>query len=298
VSLWDDFDCEMQRLPLDVQTADRLLSGSVPPEDAPPGFGEVASLIAAASAVGPASRTREEQTLAMLVAAVRSSHNETNPPPRRSSVHRLKIAAAAATAALACATGLAFAGSLPGAAQDVASDMLALLGVTVPGPNENAGTNPGVRGQSSEDVAADATTTSETDAEETSGKGAEISQLATTTELTGVEKGAAVSTAASGGKSQAGQHGQAGEAHGQATEEHGQAGEAHGSAPAATDTEHGAATADAASQGHSSAGADNATAGQSHRPSRAGPDREMRAARRRGPLSVGPEPAARSPRVP
>ena len=80
-------------------------------------------------------------------------------------------------------------------------------------------------------------------AENGGGKGAEISELATTTELTGVEKGAAISTLASGGKSQAGQQGEA-------TADH----------SAATD---GAATADEASGGHSTAGADNAAAGQS-----------------------------------
>ena len=37
--------------------------------------------------------------------------------------------------------------------------------------------------------------------------GAEVSELATTTELTGWEKGAAISTLASGGRSQAGMHG-------------------------------------------------------------------------------------------
>jgi len=37
--------------------------------------------------------------------------------------------------------------------------------------------------------------------------GAEVSELATTTELTGWEKGAAISTLASGGQSQAGMHG-------------------------------------------------------------------------------------------
>jgi hypothetical protein len=39
------------------------------------------------------------------------------------------------------------------------------------------------------------------------GKGAEISELGTTTELTGLDKGAAISAAASGGKSRAGQQG-------------------------------------------------------------------------------------------
>jgi len=44
---WRDLESEMQRLPLDTDTADRLLAGSVAPEDAPPGYARVATLLAA-----------------------------------------------------------------------------------------------------------------------------------------------------------------------------------------------------------------------------------------------------------
>src|SRR5262249_10845306 len=44
--------------------------------------------------------------------------------------------------------------------------------------------------------------------------GSAISTIATTTTATGVAKGAEISTAASGGQSQAGQHGKAAEPHG------------------------------------------------------------------------------------
>ena len=246
---WDDFVSEMERLPLDADTADRLLAGSVLPEDAPPGYAGVASLLAAARPDDPASwPPREDAALESFVIAARTSPETTTRSPRRSSLHRLKLAATIATVALACTTGLAFAGSLPGAAQDVASTMLAKVGVTVPGPNEHAGTHPRTRGSSSQEAT---TTESTSETESTSGKGSEISQLATTTDLTGVEKGAAISTLASGGESQAGQHGQA-------TADHGSGAEAPSSS--------GANTADVASAGHSTAGSDNGAAGQSHRP--------------------------------
>ena len=246
---WDDFVSEMERLPLDADTADRLLAGSVLPEDAPPGYAGVASLLAAARPNDPASwPPREDAALESFVIAARTSPETTTRSPRRSSLHRLKLAATIATVALACTTGLAFAGSLPGAAQDVASTMLAKVGVTVPGPNEHAGTHPRTRGSSSQEAT---TTESTSETESTSGKGSEISQLATTIDLTGVEKGAAISTLASGGESQAGQHGQA-------TADHGSGAEAPSSS--------GANTADAASAGHSTAGSDNGAAGQSHRP--------------------------------
>ena len=146
---------------------------------------------------------------------------------------RPRLTAAVVAAALAASVGMASAGSLPGAAQDVASEMLAKVGITVPGANDSAGTHPDVRGNS----------TSVPSAPADAGKGAEISELATTTDLTGVEKGAAISTAASGGKSQAGQHGSASGAR----------------ALVETPNSGGTGTADTASGGRSSTG-------QSHRP--------------------------------
>jgi hypothetical protein len=246
MSLWRDFECEMQRLPLDLDTADRLLAGHVLPADAPPGYEAVASLLNGLRAHEEEVLWHED-TVPELVSGGRSPLLETMSTPRRSTLHRFKLAGTALAAALACTTGLAFAGSLPGAAQDVASSMLAKVGVTVPGPNEKAGTHPNVRGTSSPDVAvSDDADQNEAPAENGEGKGAEISELATTTELTGVEKGAAISTLASGGKSQAGQQGEATADHSAATE--------------------GAPTADEASGGHSTAGTDNAAASQAHRP--------------------------------
>ena len=45
---WNDFYFEMKRLPLDMDTADRIVAGTVAPEDAPPGYSEVASVLLAA----------------------------------------------------------------------------------------------------------------------------------------------------------------------------------------------------------------------------------------------------------
>jgi hypothetical protein len=248
MSLWRDFQCEMQRLPLDIDTADRLLAGQVLPADAPPGYEAVASLLNGLRANEEERVRRHENTVPELMKGGRSPQLETNSTPRRSTLHRFKLAGAAVACALACTTGLAFAGSLPGAAQDVASSMLSKVGVTVPGPNEKAGTHPSVRGSSSPDVAVSgrAEENDNAAANNGEGKGAEVSDLATTTELTGVEKGAAISTLASGGKSQAGQQGEATANHSAAAD--------------------GAATADEASGGHSTAGADKAAAGQAHRP--------------------------------
>jgi hypothetical protein len=183
---------------------------------------------------------------------------------------RPRISAAFVAVTVACTAGLASAGSLPGAAQDVASSMLAKVGISVPGPNEHAGTHPSVRGPS--DASSDAVTHSD------------IAELATTTDLTGVDKGAAISGAASDGKSQAGQHGSASApvdtpnsggtgtadtaSGGKSSQGTSTADAASGGASSAGsgNASKGEETADSASGGHSSAGSDNGSAGQSHKP--------------------------------
>ena len=187
---------------------------------------------------------------------------------------RPRIAAAFVAVSLACTAGLASAGSLPSAAQDIASAMLAKVGISVPSPNEHAGTHPSVRGSSS-DANADAVTRSD------------VAEVATTTDLTGVDKGAAISSEASDGKSQAGQHGSAsggpapvdtpnGGGTGTAdTASGGKSSQGTSIADAASggassagsgNASKGEETADSASGSHSSAGSDNGSGGKSHKP--------------------------------
>jgi len=257
MSSWSDLDTEMERLPLDTNTADRLLAGSIAPEDAPPGYAGVATLLAAiGDSPGAEEPAGASEAVASLGAVVRSSQTRITRPSRRSNLPRLKLATAFVTVALAGTTGLAFAGSLPGAAQSVASSMLATLGVTVPGPNSNAGDHPNVRGKSSET----AVTTSD------SGKGSEISELATSTDLTGVAKGAAISTLASDGKSKAGQNGRTASTHGAPVDTPDGGGTATADTASGGQSSDGTATANTASDGHSVAGSDNAADGLSHGP--------------------------------
>ena len=278
MNLWSDFDCEMHPVPLDLDTADRLLAGIVAPEDAPPGYANVARLLESAAAEPTADElSRETEVVAMVAAAVRSSssiHSVSRRFFKPFALSRPRITAAFVAVSLACTAGLASAGSLPGAAQDIASSMLAKVGISVPGPDEHAGTHPSVRGSSS-DASSDAST------------GSEIGELATTTDLTGIDKGAAISSAASDGKSQAGQHGSA--SGGSApvdtpnsggtgtadTASGGKSSQGTSTADAASGGASGAGsgnasggqeTAEGASGGHSSAGSDNGSAGQSHKP--------------------------------
>jgi len=257
MSLWDDFESEMHPVALDSDTADRLLAGAIAPPDAPPGYADVARVLRAVSAEAiPEELAGETETVGIVAAVVRLSFDTRSESPRRSfmpfALSRPRMTAALVAAALACTASLASAGALPGAAQDVASTMLAKVGISVPGANENAGTHPDERGTSSRN-----TPTSES----TAGKGAEISELARTTELAGVDKGAAISTEASNGKSHAGQHSSAsGGAASVDTPNTGGTGTAD--TASGGNSSAGTSKADSASSGHSSAGSGNASGGQ------------------------------------
>jgi hypothetical protein len=264
MSVWGDMDYEMQPLPLDWETAERLMSGRVAPEDAPPGYGPVVRLLDAASAEASAEElANEREGVVAFALAVGSSRPTDSVSPRGFSMpfsfSRARLVAAALATALAATAGLASAGSLPGAAQDVASEVLAKLGVSVPGPNDSAGTHPDVRGSSATAPSAER-------------KGQEISELARTTEATGVEKGAAVSTAASDGKSRAGQAAAGSNSRAQGNPAAAGTGTAgKGSeiselarsteATEATGVEKGAAVSTAASEGKSQAGEQGSAAG-------------------------------------
>lgn len=164
-------------------------------------------------------------------------------PPRSSRMRSLLSTRKAAVIALSggvvmlsAGAAAAATGSLPGAAQDVASAALAKVGISVPGANPHSAGHADTRGNSTSQP--DDSTPPD---EGSSGKGSEISQIARTPDLTGVDKGAAVSTAASDGTSQAGQHG-------------GGASAGSDSAPVTTPNAGGTGTADTASGGASTTG--------------------------------------------
>jgi hypothetical protein len=156
-------------------------------------------LTAAAAPTEPGQQPGEEAALAAFRAAVPT------PTRRIRMLPSLKAAAIAATATGALLTGgiaAASTGALPGAAQDTARTALAKVGVAVPGPADAAGEHPASRATSSAtEAAAPAAPTADADAH-----GQAVSELATTTDLTGRDKGAAISALASDVRSRAGQH--------------------------------------------------------------------------------------------
>ncbi len=233
---WDDFEDEMRGLFLDRDTADRLVAGAVEPDDAPPGYAEVARLIRAAGAPPtPAEVIGEEQAVAAAArVASRTTPHSPVPLTRRSSVRsrffRVKFAALVVAGTVLGTTGLAAAGVLPDAAQNAASSVLSSIGISVPAADEH----PAITGT-------------------------DISGIATTTDAMGVDKGAEISSIASGGMSQAGVNGGTAGTSGSApvtTPNTGGTSTADTASGGAAET--GTATADEASQGHSAAGSGNA----------------------------------------
>jgi hypothetical protein len=231
-------------LGLDEHTAEWLVSGSLPAADAPPEYRRVAAALGSlAVGVTDADHADEYSAVAMMAHEVASPAPRS---PRRSPVctkfRSAKVAAATLVGGLSLVTGLAMAGALPGAAQDVASNMLDKVGVSTPSPNGNAGDHPDTRGNSADHPSSDVPSSQPSDP----GRGAEISNLATTTNATGVDKGAEISSTASNGTSQAGQN--------------------TGTPPVDTPNSGGTGTADSASGGNSSTGtglANNASSGDS-----------------------------------
>jgi hypothetical protein len=236
---WNDLPDEMRRLRLDNRTLDRLLAGGIDPDDAPPGYSEVARVLQAVVTVGDHDELGQEAThVALAMELVKQRSSASTPSDRRSRTmlrsSRMKVGGLVVVGALVGSTGLAAAGVLPDAAQDAVSNVLDRVGITIPA----SGDHPAISGD-------------------------EVSGIATTTDATGVDKGAEISSAASGGMSQAGQHGSA-----VAGTEGADAAPVPvpneggtGTADTASDgvSEVGTSTADAESEGHSSSGSGNAS---------------------------------------
>jgi hypothetical protein len=117
---------------LDRDTAERMLDGRVAPDDAPPGYGLVARLIAVLRTTEPAS------------GGAQAAPGQA--PPRRRGAGRA-LRAQLVLLALALGTtlmvGLASAGALPGPIQGAAASVLERLGVHVPGTDQGSSAGDG-----------------------------------------------------------------------------------------------------------------------------------------------------------
>jgi hypothetical protein len=172
----------------------------------------VAALLSAAAAPTEHGSVPGEEA---AMAAFRAAHQTAS--SRRSRMFRhprpLKIAAAAAMGTgVLLAGGLApvASGSLPGAAQETAREMLSKFGVTVPGPDEHSSGHTDERGRSAEAKQAGGGEGGAEEGADDQGKGDEVSELARNTDATGADKGAEISEYASEGRSHAGENGDGG----------------------------------------------------------------------------------------
>ena len=203
--------CIRDALQLDDGTVDRLLAG-MPVDDAPPSYRGVAELLSALTAAPTAAELAGGRHAVATITAQLQPATRPSAPRRRSTMkRRLQFTRAALVGTATLFVGLGAAGALPGAAQGVASDMLATVGVSTPNPSTHAGDHPDVRGRSSD--APNATTsggvapTTPTTPTTPRNKGTTVAGIATDPSTSGIDKGAAVSSAASDGQSQAGGHG-------------------------------------------------------------------------------------------
>lgn len=129
----------MNRYPLDDATADRLLSGAVSPEDAPPGCAGLAAAIR--TALGPAQAGELAGQMAVVTAAAAAVHSA--PTPHRTlrrnrmlpKLLSAKVAAVAAAATLGAAgVAAAATGHLPSNAQSAVSGAASHMGLVIPKP--------------------------------------------------------------------------------------------------------------------------------------------------------------------
>ena len=120
---------------IDGGTAERLLSGRLPPAQAPPGWEEVAALLGAAVAEpSPDELAGKATAVARLAAAARAHRPATSRPPPLTSRRRRPLAVAAVAVALMTAgTAVAATGHLPEPIRVVARELLAVVGLGSPG---------------------------------------------------------------------------------------------------------------------------------------------------------------------
>lgn len=203
------------RQTLDDDSASRMLQGLVHPDDAPPGYGPVAGLLAGAAQSPPLAEGDGTATICAMVEVIRAGAAPTPQSSRRRSMLG-KLFAGKALVAMAAvaltATGAAAAtGSLPAQVQDVVSDAVSHVGVDLPADagksadhrQDGEHRQPDDKDRSGEDRSRPGDSGGE-DAGD-NGKGAEISDLTHDPALDGQPKGPAVSDVASNGKSRAGE---------------------------------------------------------------------------------------------
>lgn len=187
---------------LDPRTADRLLEGTVNADDAPPGYRQVAALLAAA-ATPAAACDADSAVLAGMTEAVGEGSTATPLTHRRTQpvVKKLLTAKAAAVfgvVALSTTGAAAATGNLPDAAQDGLSKAASHIGVNLPDSADDKARAATTKDHGKPPDVADEGDVAN-DANDANDHGETVSETARTTEAEGREKGEVVSETARDG---------------------------------------------------------------------------------------------------
>jgi hypothetical protein len=131
-------------LALDEDTAERLLDGALGPDQAPPGYGEVAELLAATvAAPSPAELAGQEAALAELRAVTRPRRAALiGRVGQRSRRRRVGLAVVVAVGALTGGVAAAATGQLPDPIRDAARSIFTTGSDATPNPSPNPGRQP------------------------------------------------------------------------------------------------------------------------------------------------------------
>jgi hypothetical protein len=139
-------DRDADPLALDDDTVERLLSGTLPPAQAPPGFAKVAELLAAAAAApSPAELAGQEAVLAELRAVIRGRPPASPSRRARTSRRRRRAGLAVVVVVGALVTGGvagAATGHLPGPVRQAARSILGTTDGGTPSTSTQAGQPP------------------------------------------------------------------------------------------------------------------------------------------------------------
>jgi hypothetical protein len=202
------------RHPLDADSATRMLQGAVHPDDAPPGYGPVAGLLASASVLPTVDEDAAGATVSAMVEAIRGSASNPETSRRTSMLKKLlagKALAAVGVIALTASGAAAATGSLPDPVQNVVAGAVSHVGIDIPQPgDEGHSADHRQDGNHRQDGAHNpnddttSTTAGTDDSSGDQGHGQEISDIAHQAKEDGKPVGPTVCAAASDGKCQAG----------------------------------------------------------------------------------------------